>query len=269
MIFLPPPPGSAPALSEARTSLGPRRAFLRWLAAVPLVACGASPTGGAGAPGPADGEQGGEADRDGGIANRGHDDPVDAATDSPVTLDGGPTSCNATLRDLEGPYYEAGAPVRSAQLALANEPGVRLLVEGRILGPGCAPLVGYALDVWQADAGGNYYAGPANAFRLRGKIVSDAQGRYRFETVLPGRYGDAAGIRPAHLHAKILTPGGGVLLTTQLYFAGDPYLGDADYCTKAGSCNSKDPARILALQDAAVGGVSGKKTLFDAIVVKT
>lgn len=205
----------------------------------------------------------------GGDGDRGGHDPGDAATDARVTLDGGPTSCDATLRDLEGPYYEAGAPVRSAQLAGVGEAGVRLLVEGRILGSDCKPLAGYALDVWQADASGTYYGGAADAFRLRGRIVSDGEGRYRFETVLPGRYGDAAGIRPAHLHVKALSPNGGVLLTTQLYFAGDPYLGEADYCTKAGSCNSSDPARILALADGRVGGTAGKRARFDAILART
>jgi catechol 1,2-dioxygenase len=234
----------------------PRRDFLRWLLAVPLVACGASSA-----------EPGSKSD--GGEAHDGDGGPVDGASDAPVTLDGGPGSCDATLRDLEGPYYEDGAPVRSAQLAAPGEPGVRLLVEGRLLGPDCRPLVGYALDVWQADANGNYYRGVADGFRLRGRIVSDENGRYRFETILPGRYGDGAAIRPAHLHVKALSPNGGVLLTTQLYFAGDPYLGDADYCTKAGSCNSKDPARILALSDARIGAAAGKKTTFDAVVLRT
>ena len=61
--------------------------------------------------------------------------------------------------------------------------------------------------------------------------MSDNLGQYRFETVLPGRYTDAGGTRPAHLHAMVLTPGGNPLLTTQLHFAGDPFLGRADYCT--------------------------------------
>src|SRR5205085_11343024 len=124
------------------------------------------------------------------------------------------------------------------------------------------------VDIWQADKFGNYFD-PGSTFRLRGKIVSDAYGRYRFETILPARYRDAAGIRPAHIHTKVLTPLGHTLLTTQLYFAGDPYLGQADYCTRGGTCNSSDAARALRLSDTTVSGVAGKRARFDAILSRT
>jgi catechol 1,2-dioxygenase len=180
------------------------------------------------------------------------------------------TICRATTRDAEGPYFEAGSPQRTLLIADADEPGVRLLVEGKLVGPDCVtPLSGYAIDIWQASATGNYFDGVDTGYRLRGKIVTDTLGRYRFETVLPGRYGDAAGIRPAHIHAKILTPQGNTLLTTQLYFAGDPYLGQADYCTRARTCNSSDPKRALTLTDAVVSGTAGKHATFDAILART
>ena len=180
------------------------------------------------------------------------------------------TGCRATTRDAEGPYFAPGSPPRSVLIAGLAEPGVRLVVEGRLLAADCRrPLPGYAIDIWQADADGNYHDSAQSAFRLRGKIVSDALGRYRFETVLPGRYGDAAGIRPAHLHAKILTPGGNPLLTTQLYFAGDPYLGQADYCTRQRTCNSGDAKRALKLIDATVSGKAGKRATFDAVLART
>ena len=41
-------------------------------------------------------------------------------------------------------------------------------------------------------------------------------------TIVPGRYLNGAQYRPAHLHLKV--SGAGLRpLTTQLYFAGDPY----------------------------------------------
>ena len=240
----------------ARPDTG-RRDFLAWLLAVPAVAgCSvsaaqddgaAAPTGTAAVDPPPAGSEEGVAD-----------------AESDVTV------CRATTRDAEGPYFEAGSPQRSALIAGPSEPGVRLLVEGRLLGPDCrTPLRGYAIDLWQADAAGNYYDSAESGYRLRGKIVSDNLGRYRFETVLPGRYGDAAGIRPAHLHAKILTPGGNTLLTTQLYFAGDPYLGQADYCTRQRTCNSSDAKRALRLTDATVSGKAGKRATFNALLART
>jgi protocatechuate 3,4-dioxygenase beta subunit len=178
-------------------------------------------------------------------------------------------ACLPTTRDAEGPYFEAGSPRRVLRIAELDEPGVRFLLEGRLRGPDCrTPLRGYTLDVWQADAAGNYYQSATSGYRLRGKVVSDSDGRYRLETVLPGRYGDAAGIRPAHLHAKILTPQGNTLLTTQIYFAGDPYLGQADYCTRSRACSSSDPNRALTLSDAVVSGHAGKRATFNAVTAR-
>ena len=184
---------------------------------------------------------------------------VDAAEEDVAHSESDLGTCRATTRDAEGPYFSSGSPQRTALIAGLAEPGVRLIVEGRLRSPDCkTPLAGYAVDIWQANAVGHYYDSAQSAYRLRGKIVSDSLGRYRFETVLPGRYGDAAGIRPAHLHAKVLTPGGNPLLTTQLHFAGDPYLGHADYCTRQRTCNSGDAKRALELIDATVSGTAGQ-----------
>ena len=219
-----------------------RRDFLAWLGAVPVI-------GAAGC--------------------------ASASSDSAAAPEGDTEeawrSCRHTTRDATGPYFEPGSPVRAARrIASPTEPGVRLLVEGRLFGPDCrTPLDGYVLDVWQADANGSYYAAGESEYRLRGKIVTDDLGRYSLETILPGRYGDSEGIRPAHLHVRFLTPGGNLLLTTQLYFAGDPYLGDADYCTRDGTCNSGDAARALVLSDANVSGVFGKYASFNAYLPRS
>lgn len=224
-----------------------RRDFLVWLAAVPAVGavgCAIDP-------------------RDD------HDDPQDdiAPTEPVETTEEAWHTCRTTSRDATGPYYEPGSPLRTTRIAELNEPGVRLAIEGRLFGPDCrTPLKGYALDFWQADNDGNYYDAAQSAYRLRGKILTDSTGGYRLETILPGRYGDAAGIRPAHIHVRMLTPGGNVLLTTQLYFAGDPYLGQADYCTRSRTCNSGDPARALVLRNASVSGKAGKRADFDAFL---
>jgi protocatechuate 3,4-dioxygenase beta subunit len=239
-----------------------RRDFLAWMLAAPALAgCtvasrdeSAPPAPGApAAPAPAP-------------ANDGHaEDDGDAAMSEEEWK-----SCSPTTRDAEGPYFHAGSPQRALQIADPAEPGVRLLVQGHLVGPDCkTPLRGYSVDVWQADAAGNYYDAAASSYRLRGKVVTDSLGRYRFETILPANYTDAGGTRPAHLHWKILTPQGNTLLTTQLYFAGDPWLGQADYCTRARTCDSSDTKRALKLTDAVVSGQAGKKTTFDAFLSRS
>ncbi|HEX9709146.1 MAG TPA: hypothetical protein VGB42_04165 [Candidatus Thermoplasmatota archaeon] len=126
--------------------------------------------------------------------------------------------CEESEDNIEGPYYTEGAPLKS-DLTENGMPGVRLTVSGSVLGLTCAPLAGALIDVWQADDAGAY---DGVGFILRGKLNADAEGKYSFKTIIPGHYLNGAQFRPAHIHVKVSAPGF-VLLTTQLYFAGDPY----------------------------------------------
>ena len=102
---------------------------------------------------------------------------------------------------------------------MAGDP---LLITGYVLDANCASIPGAWLDFWQADADGVYDTG---SFRLRGHQFTDADGRYRLETIIPG----PAGGRPRHLFVKVQAPGGPVL-TTPLFFPDDPAnTADADF----------------------------------------
>ena len=243
-----------PALSPKARVEG-RRNFLAWLAggtALTAIGCVTSTENEGGVLDPSP------------YAGEGDDGEVVETTEQ------GHHVCSYTSRDARGPYFEYGSPVRATRLSSTLEPGVPLVVEGRLIGPNCHQLLkNYYLDIWQADNNGNYYSAGTSNYRLRGKIKTDSLGRYRFETVLPGRYGDSAGIRPAHLHVSFLTPGGNVLLTSQLYFKGDPYLGQADYCTAARTCNSADAKRHLVLSDTTLWNRAGKKATFDAYLSRS
>jgi protocatechuate 3,4-dioxygenase beta subunit len=92
--------------------------------------------------------------------------------------------------------------------------GTKLVVSGRVLSSGCQPIVRALIDVWQADARGDY----DNAgFTLRGHQFTDERGRYQLETIVPGLYPG----RTRHLHVKVQAPGQPAL-TTQLYLPGEP-----------------------------------------------
>ena len=125
-----------------------------------------------------------------------------------------------TEANIEGPYYRPGAPLRS-RLAdgLKGDP---LKIGGRVLSPDGTPLAGALVDVWQADRDGAYDL-KSDAFVLRGRIRAGADGRYAFETILPGQYDLGEAKRPAHIHYKI-SADGHAGLTTQLDFKGDPWL---------------------------------------------
>ena len=117
-----------------------------------------------------------------------------------------------TPEDIEGPFYKAGAPLRSS-LYDPGSKAERLVLSGVVRITDCKPLANVALDFWHADDRGEY----DNAgYRYRALMRTDAQGRYRLETNLPPPYMG----RPRHIHVKLQPPGGKVL-TTQLYFPGE------------------------------------------------
>lgn len=137
-------------------------------------------------------------------------------------------SCTATEENPSGPFYLAGAPFQS-RLAPENFPGERLRIAGRVLAAGnCEPLAGAIVDVWHASSGGYYYGLEAprplkpEDYLLRGRIRTGADGRYAFDTILPGNYRvSETWARPRHIHYLVSHPSR-QSLTTQLYFEGDP-----------------------------------------------
>ncbi len=166
--------------------------------------------------------------------------PQPAAYGSTILATSTP-GCVETHDNIEGPYYRAGAPER-ADLAPHGTPGTPLVIEGRVTGPDCSKgqgdlrepvpresrgLAAVELDVWHATHDGHYDNDGtmrlrASEFLLRGRIKTDADGRYQVKTIVPGRYLNGRQYRPAHVHVKVRAPGFAPL-TTQLYFPGDPY----------------------------------------------
>ncbi len=118
----------------------------------------------------------------------------------------------ATRAQTEGPFFKPRSPLRSDLAAELKGPRVELT--GLVLTRGCKPVANALVDLWHADAEGEY---DNRGFRGRGHQFTDAQGRYRFVTVRPARYTG----RTAHYHVKVQAANGPVL-TTQLYFPGEP-----------------------------------------------
>lgn len=149
--------------------------------------------------------------------------------------------CELSSSDAQGPFFRRGAP-NQIKIADDNEAGERLNFHLRLVDESCVALAGWRIDLWQADVSGNYFDE-----KLRGFAQSDADGAVYFSTIMPGRYLQAAGYRPAHLHLKVTAPNGAERLVTQVYFKGDPFLGDEDSCPRP-TCDSHDSSRILPLR---------------------
>jgi protocatechuate 3,4-dioxygenase beta subunit len=139
-------------------------------------------------------------------------------------------ACVPTADATRGPVYRSGAPWRSRLCGL-DEPGEPLTITGQVTAsPACRPIANATLDVWQTNTRGWYSnllglenASDRGAFNLRGRIRSDHDGRYHFESIVPGRYPFPWPLtRPRHIHL-IVTHAQHESLTTQIYFEGDQY----------------------------------------------
>jgi protocatechuate 3,4-dioxygenase beta subunit len=118
-----------------------------------------------------------------------------------------------TLTQTEGPFFKPRSPER-ADLIDTGIKGRPIVLAGAVLDRACRPLAHALVDLWQADDTGNY---DNTGFRLRGHVFTDAEGRYRFRTIVPALYVG----RTRHFHVKV-QPAGARVLTTQLYFPDEP-----------------------------------------------
>ncbi len=138
-------------------------------------------------------------------------------------------SRQATPAVSRGPYYPAQKPADSdADLTRVGNrddraKGTILYVTGRVLDLRGKPLPGAELEVWQANALGRYHhpsdsdaSGPLDpAFQGYGRLIADAEGRFRIKTIKPPPYF----VRTAHIHFNVA--GGPARLTTQMFFEGE------------------------------------------------
>ena len=116
-----------------------------------------------------------------------------------------------TAAQTPGPFYTPDTPLKADFTGDAEGPRVDLV--GYVLDRNCRPLGEAVVDLWHADAQGDY---DNQGFRLRGHQVTDGTGRFAFATIEPGNYG----VRTKHYHVRVTAPGR-PRLTTQLYFPGN------------------------------------------------
>jgi len=130
-----------------------------------------------------------------------------------------PGELQQTPREIEGPYFRLGAPMRSNLLEPGDKP--ELVLSGRVLNEKGTPIPDSIVNLWSSDAAGNY---DMIGYRYHGYQITDAQGRYEFTTIVPGCYQPR---NAKHLHVKV--QGNSSPITTQLYVEGEPGNEDDDY----------------------------------------
>lgn len=135
--------------------------------------------------------------------------------------------CRPTPRDALGPFYKPGAPADANLCASGSGGADRLVVTGRVLGADCKPLAGALVEIWQADARGEYTQVTRGrtddpGCLLRAALRTDADGRYRYLTIVPSEYPG----RPRHIHYRVSHPEHATLVT-QLYFGRERGINEA------------------------------------------
>ncbi|WP_420226107.1 dioxygenase [Pigmentiphaga litoralis] len=146
-----------------------------------------------------------------------------------------------TTANLLGPFWRMGSPATEpgASIVRSPTPGDPIFVEAWVKDPAGQPVAGAEVDVWHSSNEGFYEnQDPAQAdMNLRGKFVTDADGRIAFRSVKPAGYpipvtgpvGDllrAQGrhnMRPAHIHFLIFKEGYKTQFS-QVYSSDDPHL---------------------------------------------
>jgi protocatechuate 3,4-dioxygenase beta subunit len=156
-------------------------------------------------------------------------------------INNGDRGATETQANLLGPFWRDDQPFVEDGGSLIRSPtaGPPLSVRVRLQDPVGAPIADAEVDVWHSSPEGLYEnQDPSQAeMNLRGRFISNAEGRFSFATVMPAGYpipddgpvGELLRLagrhkfRPAHLHFMIYKPGFKTLIS-QLYVAGDPYL---------------------------------------------
>lgn len=228
--------------SSGRSPISRREAlgFLGAAGVTAVVGCGGSSDGSVGFPTPT---------------------PLPSPTPTPGELD-----CVLTPEQTEGPYF-LDDRLNRADITTDVDTGVESKGQPLLLrlgaygvdGPTCLPLAGGTIDVWHADAAGQYsgFDGELGKTFLRGYQVADENGLVEIKTIFPGWYPG----RTVHIHVKVrfFDESGDASFerTTQLYFHDD----FADLILREDPYNTRGE-RVVRNADDAIFGDGGKDLTF-------
>lgn len=156
-------------------------------------------------------------------------------------LNNGDHGSSETQQSLLGPFWRMHSPhtENGGSIVRSPTPGPALFVTARVTDGAGNPVAGAEVDVWHSSPVGLYeQQDPEQTeMNLRGKFVTDADGRFAFRTVKMAGYPiptdavvgkllkaqDRHPFRPAHLHVLIFAEGFKTRIS-QIYDPDDPHL---------------------------------------------
>ena len=169
-----------------------------------------------------------------------------------------------------GPYFQYGLmPIGeyawndafSNNLVTPDTSGERIRIEGRVFDGDGVAIHDCLLEIWQADAQGRFSdpqdkrALPNSSFKGFGRVGTDKNGAYVFDTIKPGSVPDPDGKPQApHILLAVFARGMLVQLYTRIYFDGE-------------SANAADPVLAVVPTDRRATLIATRKTGSEATYV--
>jgi catechol 1,2-dioxygenase len=156
-------------------------------------------------------------------------------------MNNGQNGATETAAALLGPFWRMNSPrtENGGSIIRSETPGPALFANCRILDHKKQPIAGVEVDIWQSSPAGVYENQDESQadMNLRGKFVTDKDGRFAFRSVKPAGYpvpmdgpvGDMIRLRnrhhyrPAHLHFLCFKQGFKTLIT-QVFVDDDEHL---------------------------------------------
>jgi protocatechuate 3,4-dioxygenase alpha subunit len=137
----------------------------------------------------------------------------------------------ATASQTVGPFFRIGLEhLYIADLAPSAAAGDKIAIRGRVVDGDGKPVNDAILEIWQADGHGKY-AHPDDTqnkaltpgFKGFGRVATDENGVFRFQTIKPGNVPGPHGL-PQAPHLSVIVFMRGLLkhLLTRIYFPDEP-----------------------------------------------
>jgi len=130
-----------------------------------------------------------------------------------------------------GPFFDFGLVIADGEVVCQSEAtGRHITIEGTIRDGAGDALSDALIEIWQANAAGKYrhpndhQDRPLDpAFDGFGRVATDAEGRFGFRTIVPGRVpGPEGTLQAPHLAVGVLARGVLSRLVTRMYLEDEP-----------------------------------------------
>lgn len=160
-----------------------------------------------------------------------------------------------------GPFFHLGLTREDAgDLTHAETEGARIRIEGRVLDGNGDPVPDAMLEIWQANTHGRYRHPDDDrddipldaAFVGYGRVGTNAEGHYAFDTIKPGRVpAPDGGWQAPHINLVVFARGMLIHSNTRIYFSDEP-TNDDDPVLSHLVAEERRPTLIAQRDDASV-----------------